>query len=52
MELSENVIDSNANCRSRHGLNADCLAKIFNYLDVSALMDLAEIDDYYKEISC
>lgn len=50
MDLSENIIDPDGNCRLRHGLNADCLAKIFSYLEVSTLMDLAEMNDYYRQI--
>lgn len=50
MDLSKNVIDPDANCRLRNALNADCLAKIFMHLDVSTLMDLAEMSNYYKQI--
>lgn len=50
MDLSENVIDLDANCRLRHGLNADCSANIFIHLNVSTLMDLAEMSVYYKQI--
>lgn len=50
MDLSDNLIDPDANCRLRHGLNSDCLANIFIYLDVSCLMDLAEMNDFYKNI--
>lgn len=47
MDLSENAIDTDANCSVRDSLNASdcCLAKIFIYLDVSTLMNLAEMSD-------
>lgn len=37
-------------CRLRHGLNEHCLLEIFNFLDVIDLLQLCEVDVYYKDL--
>lgn len=46
----ESVDDKDANCRLRHGLNAHCLAHIFQYLGVTDLYTLGNINEYYSQI--
>lgn len=37
-------------CRLRHGLNESCLLYVFEYLDEFELLQLCEMDPYYKEL--
>lgn len=43
-------IDTDENCRLRHGLNPNCLTEIFQYLDSADLIRLSNMNDYYKSI--
>lgn len=38
------------NCRLRYGLNENCLLKIFEYLHPSDLIQLCELDTFYKDL--
>lgn len=40
----------NLNCLLRNDLNPDCLAEIFNNLEVADLVTLGSMDDHYKQI--
>lgn len=37
-------------CRLRHGLNSDCLIKIFECLSVQDLMQLCKVDNYFADL--
>lgn len=49
-EKCDSESSSLATCRLRHGLNEDCLCKIFNYLGVYDLIQLCELDIYYQNL--
>lgn len=42
--------DLDANCRLKNNLNPDCLANIFEYLDIRDLMSLSQMNSHYKQI--
>lgn len=47
------LVDKDAHCRLRHGLNVQCLVHIFQYLDSADLYKLSknsETNDFYKQI--
>lgn len=37
-------------CRLRHGLNSDCLIKIFECLSIQDLMQLCKLDNYFQDL--
>lgn len=42
--------DPNANCRLKNNLNPDCLANIFEYLDIRDLMTVSQMNSHFKQI--
>lgn len=40
----------NLHCRLRNGLNVDCLAEIFEYLENDDLVTIGQLDEYYQGI--
>lgn len=42
--------DIDANCRLRHGLNIQCLANIFQYLDSAELCTVGGMNDFFRQI--
>lgn len=44
------IMDNDADCRLKNGLNPDCLAQIFQYLATEDLWTLSNMNDLYKQI--
>lgn len=42
--------NKDANCRLRHGLNVQCLAHIFRYINIPDLYTVGEMNEFYKQI--
>lgn len=50
MAREQRTEDEDVNCRLRHGLNTDCLARIFQYLDSEDLYTVGEMNVFYNQI--
>lgn len=50
MAKKQRIENQDRNCRLRHGLNANCLARIFQYLDIMDLYTVGEMNVVYNQI--